>query len=251
MSVASRRPTYRRVSRSIGVGDVWDDIRNYMEGTQTSACRASADQATQQMQVYRLDLAKNWHPTGYYSSDQVKQLVGQAQAVLNQASNTVETAMTHMPDKVEDEEYGGQHTLGIKKAEIQKHFMNGLQFIENVRTANASGIDLIDAPGLREYVMSCMRTAESATWAAAFTQCFQPWWASILAGVISALSALWELAKAIAGFIYKVGDLVYHIPDYAATLMSVLKWAIILGGGYYLAVRAEVVPDTFRIKGLI
>jgi hypothetical protein len=239
MSYQSSIVRKRHVAR--GVGDLIDDALDTLDKLDSKECQGMAKGATSDIDAKRNDLVANWKPTGYYSPAQMQQLVTATINTLTSAAQAVQHAIA-------DESFLPNDTLEGVLASLNKRMAEAQQFTSAVNEANTKSIQVIDSVGLKRWVLASMREASVALYAVSYVSCMKPWWAGAMSLAAGFFGGLYNIAKAIVGIVAAAGQAVLKIPDTVATLLEVAKWALILGGGYYLAVQADLVDDRFGWK---
>lgn len=233
LTTRPQRRLARRYPRTAMGGGFLDFIRDAVEQKEldeSAGCKAQADAETAGMTARRLDLSSNWHPTGFYSPDQMKEIIEATFNVINKAYELVETSRADLPGTdYTGDEYGYTHTLELKRAELLRQTSESTPFNNAIIEARSKGIEVIDTPGLRRWVLSAMRSAESATLAVSYVNCMKPWWLAVLRVIAQVMEVLWAICKAIGGLVKKVGELVLEVPDTLGKIYTVAKWTAILG----------------------
>lgn len=227
MSYLSKRMHKRAKS---GLSGFATDIVNSMswlisgstpETAQNAACLAAANAQSSSMLAKATDLSKNWNPTGLYSLEQIQSIVQNTMAMLLAAANTVDHAIAEAPDGADD-------ALKLKRAAIQRKMSTeGLVFTTAIGNAMKAGIGVIDAPGLKAWVVNSMTVAADGITGAYYVSCQTPWWVGALRAFMAAFDKVWGVAKQVAGVAVELGAQVLKIPDTIGQIWTMAKWGSI------------------------
>lgn len=191
------------------------------EAAANSACRAAADAQSASLLAKASDVSKNWNPTGLYSRQQLQSIVQLTLAMLTSASNTLEKA------SAEPMASGARDALRIVRSSITGKFQESTKFTAAIGQAMQKGIDVLDAPGLKSWVVNSMIQAANGISAAHYVLCQVPWFVSALAAFQSAFDRVWGVVKQVAGVAVELGQAVLKIPDTVGQIWTIAKWASI------------------------
>lgn len=208
--------------------DLWFELTT--EGgtkTETNACLAEANQQTASLDAKATDLSKNWKPSGFYSVTQVQQLVSGVADILNRGILAGQQALA---DAISDE---WDNSIKSLVTGCQKRLASGAAYTQAAQAAQASGAT-VNAPGLKDYVVTCMTHASSTINAAYVAACQRPWWVGVYKAFATAFNALWALAKAIVGVAVDVGSAIVSVAAEAPTAAKYLLWGGIAVGAAYV-----------------
>lgn len=227
MSYLSKRMQRRR---GPGLGGLVEDVMNSLskwttgttpEAAQNKACLDAANAQSSAMLAKASDLSKNWTPTGLYSLEQIQSLVQNTLSMLSSASTTLGRAIAEAPDGADD-------ALKIKVAAIQRKMSTeGTVFTTAIGNAMKAGIAVIDAPGLKTWIVNSMITAADGITAAYYVTCQMPWWFTALKAFMAVFDKVWGAAKQVAGVAVELGAQVLKIPDTIGQIWTMAKWASI------------------------
>jgi hypothetical protein len=250
ISRTTRKKRHRRPQQSLGgildILDPWGLVheggvfQRAIVGPASAECEAAGKEKTAGMEQRRLDLAKTWHPTGYYT-------LSDAQQLITGALHTLDAAMSAVTESLGDFQLDGhKDALTQIKGTILSKMDKAQPFQVAINAAQQQGINILDAPGLQRYVMDTMRDVEWATESIAYIACMRPFWVAVVGVIEQALDVLWTIAKAVAGVIAGAGDLVMKVPDFAHTLFTVAKYGALAFGVYWVATGG---PKKLLAKG--
>lgn len=195
--------------------------------TQEAQCRASADATTAQLDAKTLDLGKTWNPTGFYTIAQVESLVKMTHQMLANAAQVIEKEILEFGARA------NKDALKLLLSDIHRKMSEGQAFNRARDEAMNRGIDVIDAPGLKRWVVWSMSTASSGISGAAYVACMRPWFVSALGSFMTYFNTVWAIAKTITGVAVAIGEEVLKIPDTVSSLWTAVKWAALIGGAWW------------------
>lgn len=231
MSYTSRRMQKSSLGpRGRGMGGFADDFINaasrLLTGTtpeeaQNNECLAAANAQSAQLVAKASDVSKNWNPTGLYSRDQIQKIVQLTLAMLTSASNTMERASAEPMAK------GARDALKLARASVTVKFQDSTKFTAAIGQAMNQGITVLDAPGLKAWVVSSMLKAADGITAAHYVLCQVPWFVTAMAAFQKAFDAVWGVVKQVAGVAAELGMAVLKIPDTVGQIWTMAKWASI------------------------
>jgi hypothetical protein len=217
-------------------------------GTSASTCNAKVSSQLAPMDADITDVRNNWKPSGFYTPEQVRQIVVFGLRVKTSAFVALETAMkqSQIPS----------HRGLLEKAHADfndDRRLDAERFVQGVQAAEAQGIEVIEAQGLKRWVLFMLEAVRSVKGDVLFVDCARP---SAIFGVIDALDraskALVDLVltvtSTVADAAVAVGKAVLKIPDLFSSFVSFLKilpWFVVVGGGYYIGVRMGWIPAKY------
>jgi hypothetical protein len=160
------------------------------------------------------DLTFNWHPTGFYTSSDIRQLV----AAVTGATNAARLALTQAPHSTGDAAYN------IKEAghKLDQNLERAKRYLDGSAKAEAAG-KALDAPGLKLWVTNSMVNIASAYAVVATLQCRVTW----LDHAAALITAIWNVAKRIVGVVLAAGEAALQIVEGVWDLVPYLKWGVI------------------------
>lgn len=207
---------------------IWDKQTSGGTNTETSACLAQANAQTATLDAKASDLSKNWRPSGFYSPDQVTRLVTATLDVIARARSA-------MAQVIADETLGDSSQLrGEWTTKLNRKAGDGTPYMAAARTAANAGRAVVNAPGLKTWVVNTMLDASSAMNAAYVIACLRPWWAGLFNAFATVFNALWSLAKSIVGVAVDVGTAVVKVAAGVASLPSILLIGGAAVAGYFV-----------------
>lgn len=224
--------TYRRASKSSlgprgrGLGGFLDDMFYDLLGTtpemqKNQECMAAANAASAQLLAKASDVSKNWQPTGLYSLEQAKGLVQWTLAMLSSASSAIEQTVADPTAP------GDRDALRIKTAAVQRKMSDATTFTAAIGAAMQRSISVLDAPGLKTWIVNSMIVAADGVTAAHYVACQRPWWVGALSAFMAAFDKVWGMTKQILGVAADLGMAVLKIPDTVSQVWTLVKWGSI------------------------
>ena len=223
--IAKRARVRMAPRRKSGMGGWIDDLAQQagISPSENSVCLDQANAAAAPIEAKVDDLDRNWNPTGFYTVADLRQVVSSTLSVVQQGY----AALTQAATQVQSD------SLNEANAELSKAG-NSIDYLNAARDAEAKGISTINAPGLKRWAVSTLRSAADAIVAGAMVTCLEPWWLSALSSFQTAFDVAWGVIKQIAGAVLKVGEVVLKVPDLLDDVVTYAKWALLLGGALFM-----------------
>lgn len=198
-----------------GGGNVVDNVLN-------KACGDSARAKGEEMYAKATDLDQNWNPAGLYSLEQMQSIVKSIMDVLLSASSSIDNAMANWMTSAQ------RSRLQSNRTDIQsKMSSEGLVFTNALGQAMKNGISVVDAPGLKRWVVTSMRTAATAMVAASYEVCTIPAWISAYQTFQKYFDIAWNVVRTVAGVAVQLGQQVLKIPDAIGQIWTLAKYGAI------------------------
>ncbi len=203
-------------------------------------CHARAEADSASLLARAQELSKDWNPTGYYTPDEVEKVLKATYAVLSQASDLLDRADAEIPQRDWDGDESDQtHAVAIKRADVLKKFQEAQTFQQAWLKAREQGIALLDAPGLKRWVVNAMVTAANSVFAASYVSCITPWWIGAMRVMAEFFEKAIAIAKVIGTALKMVGQTILEVPDTLSTVLTVAKWSLIFGVPMYVLYRMK------------
>jgi hypothetical protein len=197
--------------------------------------QACVDKANASSQVMAIDnvingLVKNWHPTGYYRPSEVQTLLDTLddQAAAAGAALAAAPLSTAMATEIKADAF---------KEVARKYGDQGQAYRRAIAEAKAKGSNVIDAPGLKDWVVRSMRSISDAYVTATVLECMQTWVSKWLDRAYNAMADIGRVAARILGV---AGDLAINVVKAAEATVgiagAIIRYApyAALGLGAYL-----------------
>jgi len=186
---------------------------------QDEACFAKGKEAEAKLVSLHDQMMYAWRVDAkLYNREDVAKLHAQTIVVLNESARVLQKGI--------DANDWGKADMASQLANVQKQADKGAVFVQALN----EGTRVIDAPGLRHWVLACMDEAGRAYFVLGVSKCKAPWYWSALQAVVSAGEFLLRIVKSIGKVVVWVGELIAKAPDAAAALIKFIKWGAILGG---------------------
>lgn len=233
---AKRARVARRVAMDGWFETVSDDVFYALNKAQGRPAHQSADGAcldaantfVGQMDAQTNDLQKNWIPTGIYTIAQVDTIVNATLSMMRDATKRMDQA------EGEPLAQGDRDALRMVRADIQRKMTESLKFVDAMKAARAQGVEYIDAPGLKRWVVYSMNAASNGIVAIYYVLCKRPWFVGALAGFMAVFNAVYAVAKTIVGVAAAIVKTVIRVPDHIGTAIKVAKWGVLAGVAYWV-----------------
>lgn len=179
----------------------------------------------------------SWKPTGYYTPAEVQSLIN----VLTNEAAAAGDALASAPRSTRDAE---QMIAQAFDDLVNKFQVRSRLYQQDLANAAAAGINVIDAPALKDWVVSSMRAISDAYTTAVVMYCRQSTLESLLSKAYGAIAAIGRVVWSVVGIAYKVvrdaALAVYHAADAAWSFAKwIAKWGptIAIGTGVYFGYR--------------
>jgi hypothetical protein len=187
-----------------------------------SACIASGNAATAKLDEDILGRARDWHPTGYYSYEQIKQIVGEATRLM---AGTVDK-LNAAPFSTDD----ARAWVSQARKDLARYEQRGLEYTRKAYDNKIRGIEINDVPGLKNWVVMSMTSASNALVTASVLDCNMPFLASAAMWMHDLLMSVWRVISGVVGFTYEfviaAGKKVGKILDAGATALQYAMYGL-------------------------
>lgn len=213
----------------------FDDLWQSVGGSPTDVCVSQANANTAAFDANTSTIATSWQPSGFYTPDQLHQIVTQVMAVVTQAGADLQTAqgswngdpsaITNALDNVNRVLTGN----GIAGA-ISTNGQQYLAFETQARSANAN---VISAPDLKAWVVNGLQTVSNAYTTIYVLACQTPTWITLIAKAAAAVAAVVSFIMGVVGVLAKIGDTILNAPNAVEAAFGTLKWFLLAGAGWW------------------
>jgi hypothetical protein len=224
--LAKMRPVQRPAKR--GLGDLLDVLNTITNPgpSEIAQCIGQANATTAPLDAKINDLAQNWQPTGFYTPEDIRQLVGSTMAMIVKAQAVI--------DQARQAPNASQDSLMRTTDDLARAGKSSLDYLSAANDADAQSLRAINAVGFKDWVLSAMGAASSAIGTAAAVACITPWWVGALATFQTAFDALWNTAKQVVGAVLAIGETALKVADELPQFSGLITWGLVLGGAYWL-----------------
>lgn len=229
--LAPQRRRVRRmtVARNRGLSGFVDDIgtaiKNAVDPSINTQCLDQANAAVADLDARTQSLAATWNPTGFYAPADVQRLITQTMALLSSATDTVGKA----PRSTSDAESQIQQALDTLFQKGQRSMV----YVKALQDATKSGATVINAAGLKDWVLDAMQASSSALVTASVMDCNTPWLASAVLALQPLFDALAQVASAVLDAAVNLGATVLKVADDLPQIWTILKWGALIGGALW------------------
>lgn len=228
MTYIAKRPRMRRGRpQPSGLSGIFDVlVSTFGQPSQESQCVDQGNQIAAPLDAKIDDIAKNWNPTGFYSSGDIRDIVGatmkvvvQSQAAINQAAQEPSASQDSITRATDDLARAGSRSI---------------DYLQAANDADQQGLRVINAAGLKRWVTDTLASASSAIVTAAAIGCIRPWWVDALALFQSAFDLAWVVVKRVTGSALAIGETALKIVDDLPQIYDIVKWGALAYGVYWL-----------------
>lgn len=203
-----------------------DNITDGILPSQDSQCIAQANAATAPFDDKVNDLAKNWTPSGFYTSDDIRSIVARVMSTILQGQALV--------DRAAAEPNASQESVMRATDDLANAGRKSLDYLQAATQADQQGTRVINAVGLKRWVTDSLGAASSAMTTASVIGCITPWWVSALATFQSVFDKAWGVIRAVVGTALQIGEDALAVVDHLQDIYDVLKWGALALGAYWL-----------------
>jgi hypothetical protein len=195
---------------------------NIFDTIQEQKCRAAAKQASQGLDATVADMAKNWKPVGFYTPADFEKMLNSTFAVLKAAGDALDAM--NPPSE----------TSRSLRGSITYRYGEALPFVQALNQVKAQGVQVVDAPGFKRWVIKAMNEAALAHEHLAYMACRASWIVTYGTTLLVVCMAAAEVARKIAKVAVQVGQVILKIPDDIGTMYKYATWGVVIGGGLVL-----------------
>lgn len=216
----------RRFVRTRGMGDI------YQMAGGSSLEKQCLDRANGTPQVRAIDqqidqLGKTWNPTGYFRPADLQALLD----TLATEAEAAGAALAAAPRSTSDA------TAMINQAFadlIRRYRDRSYAYSNAVAQARAMAANVVDAPGLKDFVLSSMRAISDAYVTATVMQCMQSWLEKWLDRAYKAMATIGAVAYRIIGVAINAGEKIVKAVDDAFDLLKYAKYGLVAVGALFV-----------------
>jgi hypothetical protein len=195
----------------------------------TGNCVEQANAQTAQLDAKTSDLGRNWNPTGFYRAADILTIVNQVNAMIHAAQSAV--------DKASNEPTGIQSDLRQASDDLFRAAANTLNYTRAAQAASQASRTVVNAPGLKTWVINAMNACSNAMMVAMVSSCTTPWWVSALSSFQGVFDTVWTVVKRIGGVVVAIGDTILKVAEDLPQIYTYLKYAAYAAGAAYLAIK--------------
>lgn len=200
-------------------------IADLFTKSEESVCLDRANAAVAPMDAKIDDLVRNWNPTGFFLSSEIRELVIATMRAVSQAQDLVNRAAA--------EPNASQESVMRASNDLGRAGQRSLVYLDSAKAADQQGLRLVNAPGIKRWVTDTLATCSSAVVTASVIGCLRPWWVSALAAFQSAFDVVFGVAKRVVGAVLAIGETALKVVSDLPDLYGILKWMALAGVGYW------------------
>lgn len=173
--------TYLAVRRS-SMGGIWEEFSKRLPSDEM-ACLNAANASPQVLSIDAMidNLVRTWNPTGYFRPSEVRMVLDAMATLATKVGKVIADAPRSTATAVEIKDQAFEDIL-------RKWKDQSLNYEAALSRAASSGSNVIDAPGLKSWVISSLRSMSDGYVAAAMLECQQGWFGAILDGAFNAMA---------------------------------------------------------------
>lgn len=228
------RPRPRRIGMSGLVDDMVDEYSTaYPYGAAVdptvmmqAQCAAKAVDHGRGFQAKIADIDATWTPTGFFPPDDVRGVISSTMQLEAMGRSALDT--------VQSDAHVRTDLLNKARNALDRAGARAVDFLDAARQADAASVRLVNAPGLKQWVVDTMNAASSAMIVADAVGCMKPTWLSAIQAYDDAFDVAKTHVVAIAGEVLQAGETAVKV---ATNILENLNLLLIAGigiGGYLL-----------------
>lgn len=210
--------------------EAWEIIRqnngNIFDAIKDKQCKEAAARASAGLDAYVADLSRNWMPTGFYTNADLEKVLNATFSVLQSAGNALDAM--NPPTEA---------SRSLRGA-ITSRYGEALPYVQAMNEAKAKGIRVVDAPGVKRWVIKAMNEAALAHEHVAYVACHAHWAVTLGVTLMTVTMAAAGVIRTVVGVSWEVikttGELALKVPDLVGDLYTYGSWALVLGAGWWL-----------------
>lgn len=225
--LAKVKPMRRYRRRPAAMSGWLADMMDKMAGVDPdSQCLDQANAAVAPFEAKIDDLVRTWSPTGFYTSQDIRDLVSSTMQVVAQGQAAIDQAAA--------EPNASQESVMRATDDLARAGGRSLDYLQAASAADQQGIRTVNAPGFKRWITDTLATSSSALVTASVIGCIRPWWVGALAAFQSAFDVIYSLASRVVGAVITLGEVALKVPDALDDLLTIAKWGLGLGGAAWL-----------------
>lgn len=196
--------------------------------TDELACLTAANNspAVQTIDAQTTNLARNWRPTGFYTLTDIKGILDVIDQQTLQAQIQLSTTL----------QATGDAPSMIRQAQfyLDRNKQRSAGYRALIADAQKRGLKIVDAPGLKDFVLKSMVNISQAFVTKAAIECRANWLDKGAAAASAIANVAGKVVGAVADTAVAAGKAAIDAAAGAAkgfgTVLTVLKWTLIIGG---------------------
>lgn len=233
MSYRQHHRRHHAVARRAPMGELPDWMNDLLDQAGAGTSTVEVDNAAGQE---ALRLAAAWHPTGFFTPDQIDTIVGRIDGVMMAAIKAADDYRTGSFN-------AGKANVLTLENKVGKRRIEGLVFTKTAAQARATGKTIIDAPGLKQWVLSSLNAISLLLLEIQRLEDIKPAIVSALEVVYDTMQAAARVVAAIVGVAWDVvkaaGAAVLKVPSTVGALITLAKWGVLGVAGWWIWEQAK------------
>lgn len=208
------------------MASIWDNL--FAKGeygfpkAATDICPPSA--TTQQMKARTDELEATWEPTGYYSWQEMSNLLAAAVEMSSHASSAAVNAFQESPSDIL-RQATAEYVDVVRKA--NEDYQPAWKRAQATNTP-------ISAPGFKRWVIDLLRSAHKLMRVSEISVCLKPWWLGAVQTFMYYFNKVADIAKSIGHIVVAAGSAVVSAVEGVFSLIPFVKWGGIIVGVVFL-----------------
>lgn len=187
-----------------------------------SSCLQQANTATAPFDSKIEQMARDWNPTGFYETADIRKLISAVMGNVAAAQQALDAAAS------EPTASASRDSIMRATNDLARVGERSLPYLEAAREADEKGLRVVNAPGLKRWVTDSLGTSSSSMVTATVVGCIKPWWVSALGLFQSTFDAVWSVVQTVAGTVLAIGEVALKV----ATMPSFFTIAAVAIGAY-------------------
>lgn len=212
----------------LGVTPIADAIKEYQPIVDAN-CLAKANQYAAPIDMQVDDINKNWTPNGYFSPDQVEQIMAVLQPQIIAALALVQAAKRSTSDAdqiIAERVHNLQGRLGTAPGYDQT--VN--KYLSAATEAKVRQVRVIDAPGMKKFVLGCLRAVSDAYVARSMLDC-EYTFLDTLGGTFAKIR---DVLLGLVQVVVEAGEAVLEVASTTISILKYAKWGALGLGAYWV-----------------
>jgi hypothetical protein len=189
-------------------------------------CTAQATSSVKPLVDQTNQLSATWNPTGFYTPDELLEVMTRGMEAVRNAQAAVDQTTREIGVDFDKLNAASQSLFEVGA--------RATDYINAAKQARQQQIRLVNAPGLKAWLIGALQKANDAMVASAFEECRKPWWGIALAGYVEACQAIWGVVASVGGQVLAIGENTLKIGANLTELLS-SKWMLLALGGVVVA----------------
>lgn len=210
-------------------------------------CMTEAKASTAAFDAKTNDLAKNWRPASdNFAVTDVDAIVQSVFTTMRQAGASVDQAIGGLQQEGPRADLTETRTKLFNLMGGNTGRNSAQTFIDAVNAARAAKIAVINAPGLKDWVIHSLNASSSACEVVYYINCNSPWWLSALQTFKRYFDLAVAIIKKVVSVIVTVATTVLKVPDAVGTVLKWAPWVVLAAAGAYLFASKRKNPQRRR-----